>query len=193
MTERPITFNSHDVNAILAGIKTHTRRPVKGIHCDRDIEAYRAALRGEPLIVGRIPVRVGDLLWVRETWKCEELPWGENGIRYRADDAFAPIADTRESADAWVRKNKGGKVWRPSTNMPRWASRITLEITSVGIEELWSITNEDALAEGVSQDECDENGVEPIDEFSRLWNERYFRNYPWAENPWVWVYGFKTL
>ena len=89
-------------------------------------------------------------------------------------------------------------TWRPSIHMPRWASRITLEITSVRVERLQEIDIADAQAEGVSDigafildGEGNEQGG-PIAEYAVLWDQI---NGPgiWEENPWVWVVKFNRV
>ena len=107
--------------------------------------------------------RTGDRLWVRETWGHN--PEGP-GYVYRSDGDF----DMKFHGDRW----------RPSIHMPRWASRITLEVTGVRVERLQDINEEDALAEGVEH------------AFRSLWESI---NGPgsWDANPWVWVVEFRRV
>jgi len=112
MADRPILFSGPMVRALLAGRKTQTRR-----------------LATSPLA----KVQVGDLLWVRETWRPVHSADPSLGARYRVD---AGLDQT---------------VWRPSIHMPRWASRLTLEVTEVRIQHLQDITEDDAFAEGVER------------------------------------------
>jgi len=108
-------------------------------------------------ITFKVPYVPGDRLWVRESCCGEELDSGQDGVRFAADDAFLPIADTRDAADAWLALNhyrSGGKRSRrgkpvPSIHMPRWVSRLTLPVVSVRLQRLLDITEEDAEAEGV--------------------------------------------
>ena len=117
----------------------------------------------------------GDRLWVRETWMCDEYGrrhQSQGMVRYRATDA--------ESMGAW----------RPSIFMPRWASRITLEIEGVRVGRVQDISDDDALAEGARAPV----GPLPRDTFALLWdriNEK--RGYSWESNPWVWVVEFRRL
>ncbi len=82
--------------------------------------------------------------------------------------------------------------WKPSIHMPRWASRITLEITNVRVERLQDISNADALAEGIVDNAHPDYGFGPRQEFKELWTSI---NGPesWAANPWVWVIEFKRI
>jgi hypothetical protein len=122
----------------------------------------------------------GDRLWVRETWA-------------RHPDCGGPIY--RATDPGWDDNDYGIK-WRPSIFMPRWASRLTLEITSVRVERIRDISLDDMRAEG----------VRPENEASLLWREslteRFIalwdsinakRGYSWAVNPWVWVISYKRV
>jgi len=79
--------------------------------------------------------------------------------------------------------------WKPSIHMPRWASRINLEVVSVRVERLQNISEDDALAEGIT---LVERGTSPVDQFKKLWESI---NGPgsWEANPWVWVVEFKRI
>lgn len=103
----------------------------------------------------------GTRLWVKEAWRTvERKSDGVDGILFRADDAFVPIENTRAAADAWVDAHHNGKHagWRSPVFMPRWASRLTLEIISVRVERVQSISEEDAKAEGSELPECNYAG-----------------------------------
>jgi hypothetical protein len=122
--ERPILFSAPMVRAILDGRKTQTRRLATG----------RGNSYGER----------GDRLWVRETW-AHDGP-SLDAVRTAHEDAMAslgygPYYRATEVAPDTLR-------WRPSIHMPRWASRITLEVTDVRVQRLHEITEEDAIAEG---------------------------------------------
>ena len=86
------------------------------------------------------------------------------------------VSDARLSG-MWVSKPSR---WRPSIHMPRWVSRITLEVTGVRVETLGVISHEDALAEGVSS----------IEEYKALWINI---NGAWLPETWVWILDFKGL
>jgi hypothetical protein len=85
--------------------------------------------------------------------------------------------------------------WRPSIYMPRWASRITLEITSVRVERLGDISEDDARAEGVAPVPfCKagrRDGLEHVEAFENLWDRINGKRASWASNPWVWVVAFQ--
>lgn len=116
---------------------------------------------------------VGDRLWVRETWSLGDDLDGKEAIYYKAT---AP---------------EGQYIWSPSIFMPRWASRILLEITELRAERLQEITEEDINAEGIILKGFTEDGswVTPRYRFETVWNEINAK-YPWQSNPWVWVIGW---
>ena len=164
--ERPILFNAEMVIAILDGRKTQTRRIVKGIALDwlegaKFTPEYVALAENDMCPFGKI----GDQLWVRETTaiddeSCETVVLG----RYTADGAtvlYSRCDDSEYNGSAvhwWY-----GKDCCPSIHMPRWASRIQLEITSVHVERLNEISEADAKAEGMIYTEygytCFHNGA----------------------------------
>lgn len=182
--ERPIIFNGDMVRAILEGRKTMTRRVVK---IDSPTLEFDTCTPYWPTCTGkggdfiRVPCpygQPGDRLWVRETWGSGFTDMNfktlTKGAKYKADYPD----DT---------KFTGGK-WRPSIHMPRWASRITLEITNVRVERLREIDEEEARAEGF----LNNNWATARGNFALLWDEI---NGPgsWDKNLWVWVIEFKKL
>jgi hypothetical protein len=197
MKERPILFSGPMIRAILDGQKTQTRRIVKpqppgGYHIDTchyndtgwafwvsaDDHAGTCTCKNLKQPYGS----PGDRLWVRETWAPAE--WPPTGVFavYRADEGMF------------------ASQWKPSIHMPRWASRITLEVVSVRVERLQAISKKDAIAEGwggwhnstVDGDDPDCAGNGPRTWFKKLWHSI---NGPgsWDANPWVWVVEFKVL
>lgn len=168
--ERPILFSGPMVNAILDGRKTQARRvcavqPEHGITpCHWSGTGW--AIAGPDDACTCKPVKCpyyGDSessdkmrLWVRETWALVRAD--EDGI----EDWTGPIPDEPPGLGwaVWYRAGHSwacdhptdrGFRWHPSIFMPRWASRITLEITDVWVERLQSISEEDAIAEGATQ------------------------------------------
>ena len=91
-------------------------------------------------------------------------------------------------------RERGATGWRPSIHMPRWASRITLEVVSVRVERLQEISETDALAEGINGEELFRAQGYAPDAFRKLWDSlNAKRGYGWAKNPYVWVIEFKRL
>ena len=213
MKERPIIFSGPMVRAILDGRKTQTRRAVKPQ--PKDGLSWRGVIscstvradEGKHLFTDRYPCvgksqhircpygRPGDRLWVRETWHPSARFGTEYEIEYKADEATLVInAGARgvtRSIDEAIFKG-----WRPSIHMPRWASRIALEVVSVRVERLNEISGGDAMAEGVTEAMacgCLDNGTPSCSakcRFKGLWESI---NGPgsWAENPFVWVVEFR--
>lgn len=138
--ERPILFKGEMVRAVLDGRKTQTRRIVKPMrHPFGDVYTPNHVADEFMSKTGAFACpygRPGDRLWVRETW-IDLSPYEETDVKraaYKASFGNVP-SDAR---------------WKPSIHMPRWASRITLEITEVRVQRLREISEEDAIAEGIS-------------------------------------------
>lgn len=222
MKERPILMNGAMVRAVLDGSKTQTRRLVKGFqipkfdHASSDLDhAYWAIAQNHPrwgfCVFGSTEQKcadqlaqsrccpygqVGDQLWVRETFSDV---YGNGGneeerlehVMYRVDGDTDPYLI-------------GGR-WTPSIHMPRWASRIQLEITSVRVEQLQDIIDADILAEGIDtermaemQDSYDMVCAGP--DFSgratlkSMWRDLWeSTGGDWEANPWVWAISFKRV
>ena len=189
MKERPILFSAPMVRALLAGTKTQTRRIIKPQHLaffNQDAAAMLSDWNERPLPYGQ----PGDRLWVRETFghfECNQHFKPGCNVYYRADGNCLEL-----------------EPWRPSIHMPRWASRITLEITSVRVERLQEISEADAIAEGVTRlpggDMWTAGGIydgplhdaNPCGAYRRLWESI---NGPdsWAANPRVWAIEFRRV
>ncbi len=205
MRDRPILFSAPMVRAILDGSKAQTRRvgkPVRHPDLGNMYDVGALVLEHEPqhVIERACPYgKPGDRLWVRETCRAEELPDWTDGVRYLADDGFVPIENTEEAAEQWVKlgcygmKFSGSTECRvvPSIHMPRWASRLLLEITAVRVERLQDISRGDAMEEGCPFKNI-ANGDDPRAWYRDLWGQI---NGPgsWDANPWVWVVAFKRV
>lgn len=164
MNERPILFNGEMVRAILAGQKTQTRRITSKTQQHALFCPY-----GHP----------GDRLWVKETFAYAQ----DGTVVYRASMVGSP----------WDAITRRAITWHPSIHMPRWASRITLEITDVHVERVQDIHEEDAIAEGIDPRKLSYlSGERAVTKFSVLWNSIYAADgLGWDVNPWVWVVTFK--
>jgi hypothetical protein len=184
--ERPIIFSAPMVQAILDGRKTQTRRIVKPQpdECwwpiqNRTAGCSDAVFQSEAGLGRREVHRIrcpygspGDRLWVRETWRPSQV-----------------------EGKAWYAATCGDGLhgrWRPSIHMPRWASRLTLEITGVRVERVQEISEADAYAEGIAPWTSPEQTFSPVVRYHELWDSI---NGPgsWASNPWVWVLSFKRI
>ncbi|EMG2865209.1 hypothetical protein ACG9HG_000779 [Klebsiella pneumoniae] len=207
ISERGMIFNAEMVRALLDGRKTQTRRPIKwkqtrftvigeredGSKWPWSEDAEHACDFWHPCPFGA----VGDRIWVRETFQgplfdfdlmdsyCKDsTPFEKSEFCvYKADGVPAP-----EFYDA---DDELHCCWRPSIHMPRWASRILLEITDVRVERLKSISDRDALREGCNAVDM-KSGDCVADVFARLWASIYGSD-SWNANPWVWVIEFKRV
>lgn len=218
MRERPIIFSAPMVRAILDGRKTVTRRVVKPQPSSElladfaEIRAMRGSNRTDAQMLSdclSCPYGApGDQLWLREAWQF--FGWSEDGepcIRYAADNAVAwpqvpAERDAQRLIDIWAGLSAPENVaidglardrrWRPSIHMPRWASRITLEVTGVRVERLQDISEADAVAEGCASKGAEESPAidQARTDFQELWTSI---NGPdsWEANPWVWVVEFR--
>lgn len=184
MKYRPIDLRAHEVRGILAGRQTQIRRVMKPQPSKQLLDDYEEIrikyginTTDGQMIADCFPLRfgaVGDRLWVQETWQYYD--WNEEGepcIRFSADNSTTwpePGLDAWEDklVDVWadlsrtenysIDNRASDRRWRPSIHMPRWASRITLEVTAVRVERLHDISEADAWAEGCEPGENDEYG-----------------------------------
>ena len=215
MTEKPIIFSGPMVRAILDGRKTQTRRALKtpGPEWVLDPAREQAAREGyywfspdpdeQPgCFCARPRYREGDQLWVREAWRAErrfdKMPMGTKptgAIVWREADGPPP-------------QDAGFGRLRPSIHMPRWASRITLRVTSIKVERLQDISEADAKAEGppfvgkvrgqVWQSAMHMRlGIGTYwdnarDWYADLWNLLHGPG-AWEANPWVLAYTFERI
>ena len=207
MCERPIIFSTVMVRAIVEGRKTQTRRVVKWpIMSESDGAKRRLWTPDDIASLNDIlkeraahpnwrptPYRLGMRLWVRETWATTEQSGDHPSDAYPVYRATDP---------GW--ENMEGWRWRSPIHMPRWASRLTLEVEAVRVERLQDISEEDARDEGVYACHSQSPGLEaepyyrslqsPQRLFSMLWNSiNAKRGFPWASNPWVFVIDFSRV
>ncbi|KDF06520.1 hypothetical protein AF41_03275 [Citrobacter sp. MGH 55] len=191
-------FNGEMVRAILDGRKTQTRRIVK-VQPDTPEFGLRR------IIESSIANEIGMYFWSQEDARGIKArskqfycPYGDVGDRIWVRETFSPVPDHEEpagcSALLYAADGNGpyGK-WVPSIHMPRWASRLTLEITGVRVERLRDLSEDDAKSEGITPPSC---GVLPGWEyrinFRDLWMSIYGAD-NWEANPWVWVIEFKVV
>lgn len=207
MREKPILFSTPMVKAILDGRKTMTRRVVKAPVLYKVVappslisqvgDVWEFLWNGKMVGGGfkiKPPYSVGDLLWVRETWAfIDNLNAGVGSDQY-----YEYKADTNNPLPGeWPIEEKEGTTlrWKPSIHMPKTAARIWLEVTSVRVERLQGITEEDAVKEGVKAygpNNC--SGTSARIAFAELWDSLNAKSgYGWDTNPYVWVIEFKRV
>lgn len=199
MSNRPIIFSAPMVRAILDGRKTVTRRILKP-QPNMGPNGMMVCLGGDAwaesdgILSGLWKLQEpGDRLWVREAWRSTAIydvlsPSEMNGkepIRYECDETWQTWG--------WKLADKHGRL-RPSIHMPRWASRITLEVTEVRVQRLQAISEADAEAEGVQPRFADGwPSREHIGGFYSIWASIHGLHGPgsWEANPWVAALTFK--
>lgn len=182
--DKPILFSGEMVRAILSDRKTITRRIVKPQPFDVGWwDGSYKACRSEHEMPCYQPIQCpygkqGDTLWVRET--------------------FYPSPNDRPTFCGFYRATDSERKvrWIPSIHMPRWASRITLEIIDVRVERLQEISEEDAKAEGCCGGNCSipnyPFSATPREHFRYLWESIYGKD-SWNLNPWLWVLSFRRI
>lgn len=209
MSVKPILFSGPMIRALLEGRKTQTRRIIKpqpgadvtsaGVISRSDVGktdewSWLSGVPGDVDTWGfegdfKTRYQPGDLLWVRETWGINNYEYfGEPIPKARPDDLaseqmvyFATEDDCEILSDM---------PKRPSIYMPRWFSRLTLEVTNVRVQRLWEITEEDAEGEGAWHwaEAYDDARVmdTPREAFAHLWDSiNEMRGFGWGANPWV--------
>lgn len=229
------------VKNIQAGIQTNDRRPMRvqpkyvGGDCswNQDIEPGDVFIengivkvaresRGRNMAAAGIlteqivqpPSQVGDVLYVRETWKYVGSSYtpgpAHNGkdpkrtqatVQYQADEEYQTIKNPTDTLEWPVyKKSYSREGWLPNIHMPKWAARIFLEVTDVRCERVQDISREDAVAEGIVHEVCHHGHKsvctagcwpEPEYKFRDLWKTLYPGS--WERNDWVWVRTFKQI
>ncbi len=223
--ERPIIFDGESVRALLAGTKTQTRRAIRpqppsveAVHDKSGLDFSLYSGPDYPSGIWRVagPVwAVGELGSVTE-WKC---PFGRVGDRLWCREKWARncfMADSQctgpnhcHHAATCSKLRLESEEWKSPVKMPRWASRLTLEITAVRVERLQEITEEDAIAEGVEKldfhrlldhrvrdaelERLSGRKLPPyyVRAFHAAWDKINGKRHPWASNPWVWCLTFR--
>lgn len=183
---RPILMNGAMVLATLSGAKTQTRRLMK------NQPEYPIIIAGDPY-TNRYQMEGCEAL--TEASLLRYCPHGQRGDRLYVRESFSLVPDSDEPAghSAILYAADGERYGKltPSIHMPRWASRITLEITAVRVERLHDISTEDIIAEGLSTTlrgydaECDLR-----DQWRKLWEST---GGDWDANEWLWVINFKRV
>ncbi len=218
MKERGMIFNGEMVRAILDGRKTQTRRPIKwkqtrfteigeredGSKWPWSEDAEHACDFWHPCPFGA----VGDRIWVRETFQgplfdYEQMEsYLEDSSKFEKPEFCQYAADGKPAPEYYDADDNLRHGWRPSIHMPRWASRILLEITDVRVELLREISQADAETEGVGklkkgfwknyQPGWTEFQLTARGSFATLWKSIY-GDESWYADPWVWVIEFKRV
>ena len=213
--ERPILMNAFSVKAILDGRKTQTRRvirpqPAEWYWIDGAVTLnWKGKIynpyQGDPrkqLLIDCRRLEIGDRLWVRETFTwitLAENEWRGTSDQRRHPDGYPVTMLNRADAEAegWLLPAS----WKPSIFMPRWASRILLEITDVRVERVQEISDIDILAEGIHWRDVIGHSPRTVEDsmaycraFRELWDSiNTKRGFGWDVNPWVRAITFKCV
>ncbi|RUM97881.1 hypothetical protein EET67_09685 [Pseudaminobacter arsenicus] len=216
MTDRPILFSAPMVRALLDGRKTQTRRVIDFPGIEKVLEFVSVATDQQGRRVyemkdaaGEFVTRpagkhfaeyqfwpkyaVGDRLWVREAWApLDALTHSDPGVQALADRGFYRADDSTVEGEI--------SRWRPGIHMPRWASRLTLNVTDVRVQRVQVIGEADAVAEGaIVPSKTGPHytaldapfgkrrvGTSAYNLFRQVWNDiNAARGFGWEANPWV--------
>ena len=210
MSEKPILFSAPMVRAILAGRKTMTRRALKNQPVelpDFNKGSLSICVGGSKYTAFQPEItalhcphgKPGDRLWVRESWRVSNA---YDHLPPRDIPQWSPVE--YEATSIVANKNVLGKL-RPSIFMPRWASRINLELTEIRVERLNKISNTDILREGIRSESCNvcvhtggsgcEHCFSILNPFRELWDSinGSTPGKAWDDNPFVFVESFKVV
>lgn len=238
MKERGMIFNGEMTRAILDGRKTQTRRIMKiqpehsGLGLRRVIDSKNGSDDGKYFWslsdACGLKIRsksftcpfgsVGDRIWVREAFRVHSRATDVATLVYKASERNSWTEQTHRVPVSVCNKPATPEKWTPSLHMPRWASRILLEITDVRVERLNAISEEDAQREGVHTEVWDQTvaarNYAVRDDFFQFWSddmphyvemnqlyrssfrslwESIYGEEGWKSNPWVWVIEFKRV
>jgi len=210
--ERPIIIPRPEmVQAILEDRKTQHRWPIKPqpdnntpVYWDKECQCWKQdyidghAYTGGPSILAadsfECPYQLGGILWVREKFKvanCVHLAYEPRGSAIIYEDGSCILIP--EEKLEWYYQHFDALKWRSPIFMPKWASRIKLEVTNIWVEQVQSISEEDAIAEGVNGALfADDGSPDYILAFRHLWDSIWAKKgFGWDQNPWVWVIEFR--
>lgn len=218
MTEHGIIFSGPMVRAIAEGRKDQTRRIVTpqpwkvgegyfwqppGSFYIRDTKDAVAKLVEQISLI-----EAGDILWVRESAMIASVGPGKQdmALKFRADETMSGQVKDYEVPESAPNPYKM-TVWTPAIHMPRWATRLRLQVLLVQAERLHDLTEAEALREGIFRvepstgvfrytfrDDVIDAYFSPVSAYSALWDGlNGERGFSWAKNPWVRVLTFRRL
>jgi len=222
MKERPILFSEQRVRALLVGQQTQTRRIMKTQafgpgqdHLDvvhafvvsaNHLHGYKMMSMTD--ISYHCPYgKPGDVPWVRETWRGPLVPedalaeYERDPTPFRQPAYCQYRADSNELGQHIMSSPEAEQFgWQTAIHMPRWASRINLEITGVRAEKIQDISEDDIMAEGVQTDShflnnfftMNMNSESPKEAYRKAWQKQYGAT-SWEVNPWFWVIEFQRI
>lgn len=219
MTVRSIPFKGAMVRAILEGRKTQTRRVLKhqpdeecafaGFYTVPFSGAFQCRLQGATkLLTQKLQYCSGDLLWVREAWRADAV------LDTLSPSSMTSSGNVHYEANGTPPKTSAWGRFRQGMFMPRWASRLTLRVTDVRVQQVQEISGDDAIAEGIAHADgrqllncygpdcptdqsrsCNAHGCWGCrEDFRDLWDSiNAKRGFGWEQNPWVAAYSFEVI
>lgn len=205
MKSHPMIFTGESVRALLSGVKTQTRRIVKpsnsyfnGVAWPKHAKEALSAMDWDKAWPDSGPSPAGNpggylhLPWPEDGTTNRIYPHWQPGERIWARETWTLGADSKRDDGFVVYRADGNPRhpigrWRPSSTMPRWVSRITLEVESVRPERLREIIPKDAEAEG-----CAGEGIDLLINFVKTWNAIHGKD-AWDADPYVWVITIKRI
>lgn len=222
---KPILFNTQMVQAILEGRKTTTRRAAKGLKDATKVTNgdfkwdYKQSWMNDLGLEIHAPYHIGDILYVRETWKSKLYADGyvDAEILYKSDDSKCYLKHISDELFSKLLKFSNKNGWQPSLFMPKEAARIFLKVTRVKVEKLQDITEDGAKAEGANpqlwyqpyrtKNEGQQRYVGDMTHqeinyrtgFAQIWDNtldihnKLAWQYTFENNPWVWVIEFERI
>ena len=230
MADRPIIMDGASVRAILEGRKTQTRRVIRQfsrnpdhaqlLRFDDNVTIFGDTIPDDPCPFEiKTPYRVGDRIWVKETWADVNSEDGP-ALLYRSDSDLrtwhewchekGPDFGAGPSMNydlypgqytMWwsdLLRGEPEHYWRSPIHMPRWASRLTLKVTDVRVQRLHDMPRGDVYAEGLTEDYVHHfrqwfSDQAPWESFAVRWDEINGKRSPWSSNPWVWAITFRMI
>lgn len=198
MKERPILFSTEMVQAILQGRKTQTRRVVNAAPSAWGFNV--------------VSNNIGEIVQVLNI-DANESSWKEDGSEWVLRCPYGKIGDVLWVRETWAKNSDGWYIhkasfgfnhkWKPSIHMPKEACRLKLRIMNIRVERLQSISNQDAVAEGIVQTSAADCYLNPMrtdnfcfedakGAFKNLWG-KINGEQSWNDNPWVWVIEFEKI
>lgn len=215
----PMIFNSEMIKALVEGRKTVTRRVMKPQPERSEMgymwwpsDAHQTMVNIDKVNDGGLwdgiasemcPIAsVGDLLWVRETFtpdpNADDDSWDDNCVSYvewsGCGESLSDIPSALKNEDNIIycasELEGSGWLWKPSIHMPRWASRFTLKVTDVRIEQVQSITEEQSIKEGMLPASPSSLVMPYRTSFMDIWDDIHGN---WTDNPYAWVIEFELI
>lgn len=210
--ERPILFHARSINGVLENRKSQTRRIIKPqppVRWDRhrfvddSLHEWMYQIPALDRHQVKSPYGApGDRLWVRETWAMNDIKYGWDAIPKNRPSDFGELTYRADGEwkDQFEELDGDIPPWRSSIHMPRWASRLTLEVTGIRVERVQDISEADAKAEGCRVADPVTGREVLFDDsmgsyrlhFRMLWDETNGKG-AWERNDWVWALDFRRL